>query len=253
MGNAKAMKVLKIVGNVVIWLIVAFAVVTTIFAFAARNGEDGLPTIGKTCYLTVQSDSMSPTFKTGDMLISRYLVGTQDIFHLQKGQVITFRADKDIDGNGKKDDMNTHRIVGLSVDENGAVVEYYTQGDNREMSKIAEAVKPGDVVAVWTETRIGGVGKVVNFLQTRLGFGLCIVLPMLLFFIYEVYRFIMAMIAVKNTGKKQITAADEELIKQKAVEEYLRQQAAANGEKAAAAEQSAEEAPPAEQEKENKE
>ena len=246
MGNAKTMKVLKIVGNVVIWLIVAFAVVTTIFAFAARNGEDGLPTIGKTCYLTVQSDSMKPAFKKGDMLISRYLVGTQDIFHLQKGQVITFRTT--INGEAA---LNTHRIVGLTADEDGAVVEYYTQGDNREMSKIAEAVNPVDVVAVWTETRIGGVGKVVNFLQTRLGFGLCIVLPMLLFFIYEVYRFIVAMIAVKNTGKKQITAADEELIKQKAVEEYLRQQAAANGEQAGEA--PAEEAPPAEQEKENNE
>ena len=231
MGNAKAMKVLKIVGNVVIWLIVAFAVVTTIFAFAARNGEDGLPTIGKTCYLTVQSDSMKPTFKKGDMLISKYLVGTQDIFHLQKDQVITFRTK--INGEAA---LNTHRIVGLSVDENGAVVEYYTQGDNREMSKIAEAVNPVDVVAVWTETRIGGVGKMINFLQTRLGFGLCIVLPMLLFFGYELYRFIVALMAVKNTGKKQITAADEELIKQKAIEEYLRQQAAA-------AEKPAEEAP----------
>ncbi len=227
MGNPTVKKVLKITGNVVIWLIVAFAVLTTVFAFAARNGEDGLPTIGKTCYLTVQSDSMKPTFKAGDLLISKYLVGSQDIFKLQIGQVITFRTTI-----GGEAALNTHRIVGIELNEDGSVQFYKTQGDNHEMSKIAEVTYPTDVVAVWTETRIGGVGKMINFLQTRLGFGLCIVLPMLLFFLYEVYRFIMAMIAVKNTGKKQITAADEELIKQKAVEEYLRQQAAEKGDTA---------------------
>lgn len=244
MGNPTVKKVLKIAGNVVLWLIVAFAVVTTVFAFAARNGEDGLPTLGKKCYLTVQSDSMKPTFKAGDLLISRYLVGTQDIFKLEKGQVITFRTT--ISGEAA---LNTHRIVGIELNEDGSVQYYKTQGDNREMSKIAEAIDPGDVVAVWTETKIGGLGKMISFLQTRLGFGLCIVLPMLLFFAYELYRFIVALIAVKNTGKRQITAADEELIKQKAVEEYLRQQAAEQASASADAGKPAEgeQTPPAEE------
>ena len=34
----------------------------------------------------------------------------------------------------------------------------------------------------------------------------------------------MAFMSVKNTGKKVISAADEELIRQKAVEEYLKKQ-----------------------------
>ena len=244
MGNPTVKKVLKITGNVVIWLIVAFAVVTTIFAFAARNGENGLPTIGKKCYLTVQSPSMEPAFKQGDLIICRSLAGTRDGFALKEGDVITFRTI--INGESA---LNTHRINEV-IDLGGGSVQYRTKGDNNSMED-TRLVSPSDVVAVWTGHKLAGVGKMVNFLQTRLGFGLCIVLPMLLFFVYEVYRFIVAMIAVKNTGKKQITAADEELIKQKAVEEYLRQQAAANGEQAGEA--PAEEAPPAEQEKENNE
>ena len=106
MEKAKTQKILKIVGNVVIWLIVAFAVLTTIFAFAARNGEEGLPTLGNKCYLTVQSDSMKPTFKKGDLLISRYVAGTEDAFTMKKDDVITFRTA--IDGQAA---LNTHRIV----------------------------------------------------------------------------------------------------------------------------------------------
>lgn len=243
MGNPTVKKVLKITGNVVLWLIVVFAVIVTIFAFAARNGEEGVPTIGKKCYLTVQSDSMKPTFKAGDMLISRYLVGSQDIGKLKVDDVITFRTT--INGQAA---LNTHRIITVEDDGAGHVV-YTTQGDNRETNFGTETVRPSDVVAVWTGHKMAGVGKFISFMQTRLGFGLCIVLPMLLFFLYEVYRFIVAMFAVKNAGKKQITAADEELIKQKAVEEYLRQQAAANGQ-TNEAEQKAEEAPEADNENE---
>lgn len=47
---------------------------------------------------------------------------------------------------------------------------------------------------------------------------------MLLFFGYEVYAFIRMVLKMKNAGKKMISAADEELIKQRAIEEYLRQQ-----------------------------
>ena len=245
MEKAKTMKILRIAGNVVIWLIVAFAVVTTIFAFAARNGEEGVPTLGNKCYLTVQSDSMAPTFKKGDLLISRYLSGTEEVYDLKEHDVITFRTV--IEG---KPALNTHRIKTVNVLGNGSVT-YVTHGDNN-LEGQDETVHPGDVVAVWTGRKMGGVGKVISFLQTQLGFGLCIVLPMLLFFGYELYRFIVALIAVKNTGKKQITAADEELIKQKAVEEYLRQQAAAKGEQVEATEQPAEEAP-TEKAEENKE
>ena len=48
----------------------------------------------------------------------------------------------------------------------------------------------------------------------------------MLFFIYELIVFIRKFLKVKNAGKKQITAADEEAIKQKAIEEYLKAQKA---------------------------
>ena len=40
----------------------------------------------------------------------------------------------------------------------------------------------------------------------------------------ELFKFIKAIIFVKSSGKKQITAADEELIKQRAIQEFLASQ-----------------------------
>ena len=51
----------------------------------------------------------------------------------------------------------------------------------------------------------------------------------MLFFVYQLVMFIRTLISVRNDGKKVITVADEELIKQKAIEEYLRRQAEVNG------------------------
>ena len=49
-------------------------------------------------------------------------------------------------------------------------------------------------------------------------------MPLFLFFAYELFVFIKTLLTVKNEGKKVITAEDEELIKQRAIEEYLRRQ-----------------------------
>ena len=77
---------------------------------------------------------------------------------------------------------------------------------------------------MYTGSKIPGLGKAMDFLSTRVGFGVCILLPLILFFIYQVVKFVMSFMSVKNTGKKVISAADEELIRQKAVEEYLKKQ-----------------------------
>ena len=60
--------------------------------------------------LTVESDSMYPTFKQGDLIICREI---DSIDALQENDVITFWTI--IDGKRVK---NTHRIVGINQAEN---------------------------------------------------------------------------------------------------------------------------------------
>ena len=219
--SAKTKKVIKIVVNVLLWMFLAFALFTTIMALASQGDSSGHPSLFGNYMLTVESDSMSPTFNKGDIILAEKLSDAQKA-NLKQGDVITFTTKEIIEG---KTVFNTHRIVGI-INENG-VLSFITHGDAAP-DGTNETVKAAEVKAVWKGVKLNGLGNVLIFLQSSTGFLVCIVIPMALFFIYEVYKFISTLVAVKNEGKKVITAEDEALIRQKAVEEYLRQQAEQN-------------------------
>lgn len=204
-------KTLKVVGNILLWLFVAFAVVITVLAFAAQSDSDGIPSLGGKCMLSVLTNSMEPNIMTGDLIIGQKLSETEKN-SLQVGDVVTFHMDEV--------NLNTHRIVEV---HDGY---YITKGDNEEanIGNVTETVNAKKIIAKWTGKRYGKLGSALAFLQKPTGFLVVIVIPLVLFFIWELYKFIRTALAVKNEGKKQITAADEEMIKQKAIEEYLRQQ-----------------------------
>mgnify|MGYP004655407577 CR=1 FL=1 len=209
-------KVIKIVVNVLLWIFLVFACFVTILAIAAQSDSTGIPSIGGKYWLTVQSDSMSPTFKKGDLIIGEKLTGNKAYF-LKEGDVISFWTK--IDG---KDAINTHRIVKINPDADGDAASYVTKGDNNVGEDAA--ILPTSIICKWTGKKVVGAGGLISFLQNPTGFLLCIVLPMALFFAYEIYVVIRTVLQMKNKGKRQITAAEEELIKQKAIEQYLAEQ-----------------------------
>ncbi len=217
-------KALKIAGNVILWLFVAFAAITMVFSLSAASSKDGIPSMFGKSLITVQSDSMNPTFKKGDLIIDKALKG-EERMTLQVGDVITFWSDLNGDG---KEELNTHRIVEVinGDDYQNKVVSYRTQGDNKTTNPNPDKdlVRYDLVVGKYTETKIGGLGKALDFLQSSTGFLVIIVIPMALFFIYELYNLISTIVVMKQK-KAGISAEDEEEIKKKAIEEYLRQQA----------------------------
>ena len=218
----KYKRTIKIAVNVLIWIFVAFSVLMTILALAAQSNADGIPAIGGKCFLTVASDSMSPTFKSGDLIFGEMLTAEEKT-KLEVGDVITFYAD--LDGNGSTE-LNSHRITKINYDENGDVDSYTTKGDNPETNFAEdEPVTWQFVISRWNGKKIANVGSALNFLQTPKGFLIAILIPLALFFVYELYAFLKALLAVK--AKKQepkLSAEQEEEIKKKAIEEYLRQQ-----------------------------
>lgn len=221
--NSKTKKGLGIAGNIVLWLFVAFAVVITVLVFAANANSDGVPSIGGKSPISVLTDSMSPTFKAGDLIICRMLTD-QEKANVEVDEVITYYVDLNNDG---IDEINSHRVVD-KYEESGYVY-YITQGDNEDTNPVPDEnpVAYYDVICVYTGTRIPGLGGFLSFLQTQLGFLLIIVLPLVLFFLYELYRFFTVLNDVRGNKKGVISAADEEEIKRRAVEEYLRSQDAA--------------------------
>lgn len=218
-SSKTAKKVFSVIGNVIIWLFVIFAAVVTVFTFAAQSSEDGIPSIGGKAILPVKTDSMSPTFNKGDIIIGRKLSSDEKVA-LKENDVVTFDAG-DLDGNGIRD-FNTHRISEVVKGDDGKVT-YITMGDKLKVPD-KDPVDAQNVVCKYTGTRIRGVGKVLSFLQEPKGFLCCVVLPLILLFIFELFRFIRRYIEVKGGDKAQITAEDEERIRKQAVEEYLRAQ-----------------------------
>lgn len=225
---SKPRKILGIIANVIMWLFIAFAVVITIFAFSAQSSSDGIPTIAGKVMSPVLSESMAPTINKGDLIFSRKLA-PEDKYNLTVGTIISFK--QDLDGDGTPE-VNTHRIISVTT-TTGGFIEYKTKGDNNVIED-SYNVSASDVISVFEEgkdTRLPLLGGLINFLLQPTGFLVVIVLPLVLFFFFEIFMFVRKVIEIKNTGKKHITAEDEELIKQRAIEEYIRsqQQAAANG------------------------
>ena len=220
-------KILSIALNVLIWIFVAFSVLITVLVFSAQGSSDGVPSVFGKSLITISTDSMEPTYKAGDLVFMEKLDNSEKE-NLEVGDIITFHAPIDIDGDGMVGDINTHRIDAIDG------VSYVTKGDNNLIADNEGddkyTVHPSDVIGICTEKgKIGGLGNVISFLRTSLGFFLCIVLPLILFFLYELYNFVS--IIVTERAKRAAAAAsapaiDEEEIKRRAVEEYLAKEAA---------------------------
>ncbi|MBP5357424.1 MAG: S26 family signal peptidase [Clostridia bacterium] len=260
-------KTWKIVLNVIIWLFVAFALIVTIISLSASLGsQDGVPSVFGKSMMSVQSDSMKPTVSQGDMIIAEKPEDPVKMT-LKVGDVITYR--KDLNGDGI-DEFQSHRIIRVlknSVDipenvitdvagkgydpstpglENLASIHYVTQGDNREMSVTPDApVKWNYVVCVWHDgdAVLGGMGAVVDFLGSSVGFLCVIVLPLAVFFIFELISFISTITTIraekrlKEGVSPSLSKEEEDEIKRKAIEEYLQSHQTTDSDNMSAGEQ----------------
>ena len=202
-------KVLKTIANVLSWVILAFALLITILVFSSGR-NNGVANLFGYIPLTVESDSMLPTFAQGDLIICKEI---DDLNSLKANDVITFWTI--IDGKKVK---NTHRII--SVNEFESTRSFVTRGDNNPIDDEIPAYA-GDLIGQWTEIKLPGMGKVMNFLRTKTGFFVCILIPMAIFFLFELYKFIIVLIEIKRPAVPEI---DEEEIKRRAIEEYLAEQ-----------------------------
>ena len=231
----KAKKIAGIVGNTLTWLFVAFSFIITLLVFTSMGNSSGVPEVFGKSLITIETDSMEPNIRQHALVLLRRLE-PGEIYELQPGQIITYRSPVDLNGDGEAGDINTHRIVSNNTDE----FYFVTKGDNNDLpdneGSKPYVVKYTDVLGTCTEDdAINGIGGVMGFLRSSLGFFICIVLPMILFFLYEMYRFIALLITEKQKNAQEKVMETEEEIKRRAIEEYLAAQAAANAANSATA------------------
>ena len=216
-------KVASTVLNIIIWVFVVFSMVVSLVVLSStafNNDGTGVPSLGGYSLITVQSDSMKPEFSKGSLIVVKKATDAQKRQY-EVGDVITYF---DYQPDGKSFIFVTHRVIGV---EELAVTTYTTLGDNKEFDLTGgtgSRVFCNDVLGEYTGVQIPFLGAALDFIKQPVGFGLFIILPLLAFFLYELYNFIRTLIEVKGKPVTvTISHEDEEAIKKRAIEEYLRQ------------------------------
>lgn len=195
----KALKrVSTIVISVILWAIILLAALYAFTTMATKDDQSVASILGYTP-MTVETDSMKPTFQSGDLIFIKKC----DTSKLKEGDIITFHTIID-----NQYALNTHRI--LKIEEANGVRSYTTVGDNNNGIADQHVISDGDIVGKYVG-HISDLGKVMDFLSSSTGFLIVIVFPMLLFFIYQVYNLIMISIRLKKAiaveNAKEIASA----------------------------------------------
>ena len=224
-----AKKVLNIIIDIIVILILIVSILVVVLSLTTK--ASGVPNLFGYAPLSVQSDSMKDTLNEGDLIFSKVSNDGNLTYH--EGDIVSFH--QEIAGEQR---INTHRIVEVLHENNQEL--YRTQGDNKQTNPEPdpELKAPKDILAVYTGNKIPGVGNFFSFIRTQLGFFLVILLPMILFFVYEAVRVIMNVIAYnkeKAAEEAAAAVANSDLTeeqKQRAIEEYLAKQKAQESETA---------------------
>lgn len=182
------MKALKratgIIISIVLWAVILLAALFAFTTLATKDSSHVANLAGFTP-LSVVSDSMAPTFQAGDLIIIR----SCDPASLKEGDIVTFHT---IINNEFA--LNTHRIAEIQGQADAR--SYVTKGDNNDIADI-HMITDGDIVGKYV-ARLPHFGRVVEFLSSSMGFLLVIVLPLLIFFVYQVYHLVTVSIDLKK-------------------------------------------------------
>lgn len=183
----KASRALSVIGIILCVLLTPILVLNIVLIVQGFSGDkSSMPNIGGYFPLMVQSGSMSPGIEVGDMIIVR-TTGQPD--KLREGDVVTY-WDKAPGGT-----LVTHRIKKITKDDEGRLA-YVTQGDANLIAD-KSLLSPSRVVGVY-QYRIPLLGHAALFMQSIPGLIVCVLLPLVIFIVYDVLR------------RRRIEAADKE-------------------------------------------
>lgn len=178
-------KILNTVVNIVLVVAIILAAVSTYVSFVSTSGN-GVPSIFGVSVLSIQTDSMYPTLKMGDLIVDTTV---RDASKLRPGDIITYWTV--IEGQRV---LNTHRIN--TINDGGSYFIFETSGDKLGTVD-ALTVHESEIVGKY-RFRIPGLGKAIDYLQTPTGFFLLVIIPVLIFFIFHLVQFFRVLFEYQN-------------------------------------------------------
>lgn len=177
-------KVLSTLFDFLIILVIVFAVIVTFMSLFSN--EDGITNVMGYMPLNIQSNSMEPTIKKGDMIITK----KTDFDELKENDIISYLSREQ-----GQTIIVTHRIVNEQT-INGEKY-YITKGDNNE-SEDDTRVNSSNFVSKYSDIKIPVIGGILTFLQSQIGFFIFIILPLFMLFVYQLYKFITTIMEEKK-------------------------------------------------------
>ncbi len=219
--RSKAAKVLMAILNTFInVLIVVVLIVSILIAVMALTSKanNGISTLFGYTIQPIQSDSMkgkSPEgypggdFGQGDLMIAKS-TGFDTEAEYKVGDIITFRTKDTSTGEYM---LIAHRIVDAVKNDSG-MYTYQTQGDNRETSPVPDQTELDKYIYAWdigsvfySDSYQGkilkGWGAPLDFLRSQQGFFFVVLLPMIIFFMYELIRVVMNMTSYRKAKAEE--------------------------------------------------
>lgn len=187
--STKKHKVISTIVNVILVIAIIVAATATYTSYVSTSGN-GVPTVLGLRVFSIQTDSMYPTLNPGDLIIDK---AVKDSSQLRVGDIITYWTVI----NGERV-LNTHRIY--QIYDGGGHLIFETKGDNNTISD-SLTVHESEVVGIYS-SRIAGVGKVFDYLQTSTGFLIVVVVPVFLFFLYYLIQFFRVLFEYQNVKNR---------------------------------------------------
>ena len=183
-------RIAGMVVNVILVAAIILAAVCTYVSYVSTSGN-GVPSVLGVRIFSIQTESMYPTLSPGDLILDK---GVKDAGELEVGDIITYWTVI----NGERV-LNTHRIV--QIYDGGGHLIFETQGDNNQISDPL-TVHESEVVGQFTGTKVSGLGKVFDYLQTSTGFLIVVVIPVAIFFLFHLIQFFRVLFEYNNMKNK---------------------------------------------------
>jgi len=214
------MKVFKSILNTIINILIVLVLVVSVLvaALALTSKSSGISNIFGYTVQVVVSDSMaggSSDYEGGDFAKGDVIIGKATNFDTEmtyeEGDIVTYKGI--LQGNDNLgEQLICHRIIDVQ-DREGLTV-YQTQGDNRSISQVPDQsdvsryIHAGAIGAVFHTKdfdgiKIAGLGKFYEFINSQLGFFLCILLPMIIFFLYVLIRVVINTVEYKKAKEDE--------------------------------------------------
>ncbi len=188
--KSKGRRIANTIINIVLVIAIILAAVCTYTSYVSTSGN-GVPSIFGLRVMSIQTESMYPSMKPGDLIFD---TAVKDTSKLKIGDIITYWTV--IDGERV---LNTHRIT--EIYDGGGYLIFQTKGDNNTIED-SLTVHESEIVGQYNGMKIAGLGKLFDYLQTSTGFLIVVVIPVAIFFLYHLIQFFRVLFEYQSVKNK---------------------------------------------------